>query len=234
MIARPEPDTARTVRPAAPRRRRIRRAAASTRGRSTPDDGATDGTANGLIPDGLAATDLSTALTQPEITAANIAEPTGRASPQVVIGWREWVSLPDLGVPLVKAKVDTGARSCALHAFDLEEFRRDGVRWVRFTVHPWQRDVDMTIRAECRLLGERSVRSSHGHQEVRPVVLSQVVVGNLRVAVELTLTNRDAMGFRMLLGRSAVRGRFVVDPGRSFVQRQPSSTAVLSPAPSAS
>lgn len=143
--------------------------------------------------------------------------------PRPTLGWREWVSLPALGVPALKAKVDTGARSSALHAWDLEEFQRDGIRWVRFTVHPWQGDVSAAFTAECPLLGERSVRSSHGHLEVRPVIRTSVFVGAHPLSIELTLTNRDSMGFRMLLGRSAMRRRFVVDPGRSFVQGRPSS-----------
>lgn len=140
-----------------------------------------------------------------------------------LLGWREWVALPLLGVPRIKVKVDTGARSCALHAFELEEFQRDGVRWVRFTVHPRQDSVDRSIRVECELLGERSIRSSAGQVEVRPVVRTEIQLGRLRLPVDLTLTNRDAMGFRMLLGRSAIRGRFVVDPSRSFVQGRPRS-----------
>ena len=139
----------------------------------------------------------------------------------LVLGWREWISLPGLGVPLLKAKVDTGAHSSALHAFDVEEFERGGRRWVRFTVHPWQGDVATTLRSECELLGERSIRSSHGHLQVRRLVRTDIQVGRARFPIELTLTNRDEMGFRMLLGRSAMRGRFVVDPSRSFVQRRP-------------
>lgn len=149
-----------------------------------------------------------------------VSRPTG---PRPTLGWREWVSLPALGVPMLKAKVDTGARSSALHAWDVTVFERDGARWVRFTVHPWQGDVTAAFTAECALVGERTVRTSAGHIEVRPVVGTEVVVGTARIPVELTLTNRDSMGFRMLLGRSAIRRRFVVDPGRSFVQGRPSS-----------
>jgi hypothetical protein len=151
-----------------------------------------------------------------------------RKTEPLVLGWREWVSLPMLGVPLVKAKVDTGARSSAIHAFDLEEFSREGARWVRFTVHPWQKEVATTIRVECALLGEREVRSSHGHAQVRPVVETDVQIGAVRFPIELTLTNRDTMGFRMLLGRSAVRGRFLVDPSRSFALEGPRSKLAVS------
>ena len=138
-------------------------------------------------------------------------------TPPVLVGWREWVALPAMGVSLLKAKVDTGARSSALHAFDLERFERDRLPWVRFTVHPFQGDVATTIRAECQLLGQRVVRSSGGQAETRPVVAADVELAGQRFEIELTLTNRDAMGFRMLLGRQAIRGRFVVDPNRSFV-----------------
>jgi hypothetical protein len=135
-----------------------------------------------------------------------------------IVGWREWVAFPGLGVPLVKAKVDTGARSSALHAFDLTRFERDRLPWVRFTVHPFQGDVLTTIEAECQLLGQRLVKNSAGVAEMRPVVATDVELAGRRWEIELTLTNRDAMGFRMLLGRQAVRGRFVVDPEKSFVQ----------------
>jgi hypothetical protein len=146
-----------------------------------------------------------------------VAEPPA-AGPVVTVGWREWAALPAIGVPLVKVKVDTGARSSALHAFDMERFEREGLPWVRFTVHPFQGDVATTIRAECQLLGQRVVKSSGGQAETRPVVAADVELAGQRWEIELTLTNRDAMGFRMLLGRQAVRGRFVVDPSRSFVQ----------------
>lgn len=169
-------------------------------------------------------------------TRAARSRKTRRVPRARILGWREWVALPALGVPVVKAKVDTGARSSALHAFDLEEFQRDGVRWVRFTVLPTEGDDGKAVRVECEMLEERSVRSSVGLVEVRPVVRTEVQVGETRISIELTLTNRDAMGFRMLLGRSAVRRRFVVDPGRSFVQGRPADgaprrPAVPSPAP---
>jgi hypothetical protein len=139
------------------------------------------------------------------------------------------VALPLLGVPRLKAKVDTGARSSALHAWSVEEFTRDGERWLRFVVHPWQRDVLTSVVCEARCVGERLVRSSLGHSETRPVILTPVEIGGRRFETELTLTNRDAMGFRMLLGRLAVRGRFVVDPNRSFVQPAPRGRLRRSP-----
>jgi len=133
------------------------------------------------------------------------------------IGWREWVALPAFGVRAVKAKIDTGARSSTLHAFDVELFRRAGKPYVRFTVHPYQRSVEGEVTAEARLLDMRNVRNSGGKVELRPVVETAVVLGDLTWTIELTLTGRDEMGFRMLLGRQAVRNRFLVDPSRSYL-----------------
>ena len=134
------------------------------------------------------------------------------------IGWREWLKLPDLGVEAIKVKVDTGARSSALHAFDLEEYvSPDGRAMVRFKVHPFQRDLATTVLCEAELVDRRHVRSSHGHATLRPVILTTLELAGQRRLIEVTLAARDAMGFRMLLGRQALRGQFLVDPGRSFV-----------------
>ncbi len=133
-----------------------------------------------------------------------------------MIGWREWLALPDLSVPRIKVKVDTGARTSALHAFDVEHFERDGVPWVRFAVHPMQRNTVSVQLGEAPLVDERWVRSSSGKQTRRPVILTTMVLGEYRWQAELTLVRRDMMGFRMLLGRQAVRRRFWVDPGASY------------------
>ncbi|HEX9793687.1 MAG TPA: RimK/LysX family protein [Planctomycetota bacterium] len=138
-----------------------------------------------------------------------------------VIGWREWIALPRLGVGAVKAKVDTGARSSSLHAWDLETFRRRGVEMVRFSIHPLQRDSRTEIVCETAIHDERLVRSSSGQSERRIVVITEVELLGLRWPVELNLARRDSMGFRMLLGRQAIRGRFVVDSGRSFYSGEP-------------
>ena len=139
----------------------------------------------------------------------------------MVAGWREWVRLPVLGVGPVKAKLDTGARTSALHAFDLEEFDRDGVPWVRFSVHPWQRsDEDATV-VECPVHDRRLVRSSTGHAQQRIVVLIEIELIGRTIITEMTLTRRDAMGFRMLVGREALRQGFVVDSGRSYLGGRP-------------
>ena len=145
-----------------------------------------------------------------------------RPGPLWVVGWREWVALPDLGIPAIKAKIDTGARSSALHAFDVEHFRRQGRRMVRFGVHPYQRDTAREVLCEAELLDERRVRSSSGEARVRPAVSVRVKLLERVWTIELTLTNRDEMGFRMLLGREAVRGRLLIDAGHSFVAGKPS------------
>lgn len=133
------------------------------------------------------------------------------------IGWREWLHLPGLDIEAIKAKVDTGARSSSLHAYGIERFRRRGVRMVRFLVHPIQRNFRTTVQAEAPLVDLRKVRSSSGVASLRPVILTEVELLGERWEIEITLTRRDAMGFRMLLGRQAVRGRFLVDPNRSYV-----------------
>lgn len=136
------------------------------------------------------------------------------------IGWREWVALPALGVERIKAKVDTGARTAALHAWQVHRFERDGEPWIRFEVHPVQRDNSTRIPCEARLTGEKVVRNSGGQRESRYVIVTEVKLGPHIWPIELTLTNRDQMGFRMLLGRASVRGRFVVDPSTSYRARK--------------
>ena len=135
-----------------------------------------------------------------------------------LIGWRERLSLPDLSVRSVKAKIDTGARSSALHAEDIEFFERDGQAFVRFKVHPSQSSQTKFITTEAKLLDIRPVKSSSGQSESRPVIETTVSTKYQQWPVELTLTNRDLMGFRMLLGRQAIRRRFLVDSGQSYLQ----------------
>lgn len=138
-----------------------------------------------------------------------------------LIGWREWVQLPDLGVFEIKAKVDTGAVTSSLHAFRLERFEIDGVPYVRFEVHPRQRSKKPSIECEARVVRETAVRNPGGRTELRPVIASTVVVAGVPVAAQINLSGRDEMGFRMLLGRRALRNRFVVDPGKSYLGRRP-------------
>ena len=138
-----------------------------------------------------------------------------------MIGWREWVALPDWGVPAIKVKIDTGARTSALHAFDIETFEADGVAMARFAIHPWQDSASDVVVVEAPLLERRQVRSSSGAAKVRPVVLTTMVLAGRSEQVEVTLTRRDEMGFRMLIGRQALRRRFVVDSGRSYLCGKP-------------
>ena len=146
---------------------------------------------------------------------------TANAKDLPVIGWREWVKLPDLGVARVKVKVDTGARSSALHVFDLSQFSRGGKPWVRFKIHPAQRSQKNIVAAEARVLDFRCVKNSSGKTTNRPVIVTQVELLGLNWPIELTLANRDEMGFRMLLGRQAVRQHFLVDPGGSYYGGKP-------------
>lgn len=140
-----------------------------------------------------------------------------RTEPLPVIGWREWVSLPGLGVPAIKAKIDTGACSSSVHAFDVSVVETQGQAIVRFKLHPYQHTSRVTVVAEAVLVEYRRVRSSGGDETLRPVVLADVELLGQRWPIELTLASRDTMGFRMLLGRRALRHRFVVDPGRSYL-----------------
>ncbi len=138
-----------------------------------------------------------------------------------LIGWREWLALPELGVPFIKAKIDTGARTSSLHALHVETFERDQQTWVRFDVHPLQRDARVTVSSEAPVREFRDVRSSSGHVSRRPVIITPAILLGQRFDLELTLANRVAMGFRMLLGREAVRGRFLIDTSHSFLSERP-------------
>lgn len=137
------------------------------------------------------------------------------------VGWREWVGLPAWGVPAVKAKIDTGARSSAIHAFDLEFFETDGEQWVRFGVHPWQRSDADSIIVEALRIDHRTITSSSGTRSERPVVETTLTLGGRSVEAEVTLTRRDEMGFRMLIGRQALEQGFVVDPAASYLGGRP-------------
>lgn len=140
---------------------------------------------------------------------------------KTLVGWREWVGVPSLGVPHVKAKVDTGARTSALHAFDVETFSRKGQVVVRFAIHPFQRRERPVVRAEAPVVGLRNVVSSNGSREKRIVIRTVLAAAGVEWPIELTLTNRDQMGFRMLLGREAIKPRFVVDPAKSYCLGRP-------------
>ncbi|MBF0628387.1 MAG: ATP-dependent zinc protease [Magnetococcales bacterium] len=134
-----------------------------------------------------------------------------------VLGWREWVGLPDFGVERIKTKIDTGARTSALHALEPTQFVRDGKSLVQFRLHPVQRKSKPELLCEAPLVDCRSVISSGGHIEHRFVILTQILLGERLILAEVTLTNRTLMGFRMLVGRTTIGRKFLVDPGRSFL-----------------
>ncbi len=144
-----------------------------------------------------------------------------REAPLVIIGWREWVSLPEIGISRIKAKIDTGARSSSLHAFDIQRFEQEGRSFVRFNVHPVQRREDISVLCEAEIHDVRNVKSSSGESSDRIVIQTPVSWMGETWIVDLTLADRTQMGFRMLVGREAVRGRMLVDPGRSYFGGRP-------------
>ena len=136
---------------------------------------------------------------------------------KMVIGWREWVALPQIGIDQIKVKVDTGARTSALHAFYVEKIEHHGRNQVMFRVHPTQKRTDIVVECLADIFDERNVSDSGGHRENRIVIKTPIVLGEDTWPIELTLTARDTMQFRMLLGRTAIRGKYIVDPARSYL-----------------
>ncbi|MET0026167.1 MAG: ATP-dependent zinc protease [Candidatus Thiodiazotropha sp.] len=140
------------------------------------------------------------------------------------IGWREWVSLPELGIHHIKAKIDTGARTSALHAFALETYTEGGKSLIRFGIHPLQKNTEFELWCTAEVIDERVVSDSGGHQEKRYVIKTFAQLGKVHWPIEMTLTNRDSMKFRMLLGRTAMAGRFMVDPASSYLCGKPAKS----------
>ncbi len=137
---------------------------------------------------------------------------------RTIIGWKEWCALPDLDLPAVRAKIDTGARTSALHAFDIEPFMKKKIPHVRFKIHPLEKSRRFTSVCEAILLEDRIIISSNGEREKRPVIITTIAIAGIMMKTELTLTARHQMNFRMLVGRKALRqGRFTVDPVKSFL-----------------
>jgi ribosomal protein S6--L-glutamate ligase len=136
---------------------------------------------------------------------------------KVLVGWREWAKLPKLCIPAIKVKIDTGAKTSALHAFDVKVFHKLGKRYVRFNIHPLQNNNDINRKCTAELADERVIMSSNGQKESRYVIRSVIQIGSLRQNIYITLTNRDFMSYRMLLGREAMH-LLIVNPAMSFCQ----------------
>ncbi len=154
---------------------------------------------------------------QPPLPGLSAADPAASGASQAVLGWREWVALPEFSIAGIKAKIDTGARSSALHTHHYETFERHSQPWVRFLVHPLRRTIRFERECEAPVLEFRTVKDSGGHVETRPFIETTAILGPCRWVVRLSLTNRESMLFRMLLGRSALTGLFVVDPAQSYL-----------------
>ena len=137
---------------------------------------------------------------------------------KIMLGWREWLSLPDLGIPAIKAKIDTGAKTSALHAFEIDSFTEQGIEQVRFKIHPLQNRSDLILTCQAPLVEQRQVTDSGGHKEIRYVIRTKFNLGVTSTMAEFTLTDRDSMKFRMLLGRTAMNKIFTVDPCSSYLE----------------
>lgn len=142
---------------------------------------------------------------------------------KVIVGSEEWCTFPELNIPTIKARVDSGAKTSALHAINISPFTKDGENWVKFDINPLQNNTKVVIHCEAPLIDKRIVKSSSGYREKRYVIKSELKVGDARWHVEITLTNRDSMGFRMLLGREAMSGRIIVDPEQRYLLGQPTA-----------
>jgi ribosomal protein S6--L-glutamate ligase len=145
---------------------------------------------------------------------------------KIILGSEEWCSLPELGIPTIKARVDSGAKTSALHAINIAPFKKESQNWVRFDINPIQNNVKTVIHCEAPLVDKRIVKSSSGFREERYVIQTNLEIGNAKWVIEMTLTNRDSMGFRMLLGREAMSGRVMVDPEQQYLLGQPTTDSL--------
>ena len=145
---------------------------------------------------------------------------------KIILGSEEWCSFPELGIPTIKARVDSGAKTSALHAINIAPFKNEGNNWVRFDINPIQNNVKTVIHCEAPLVDKRVVKSSSGFREERYVIQTNLEIGNSNWLIEMTLTNRDSMGFRMLLGREAMSGRVLVDPEQQYLLGQPTNDSL--------
>jgi len=147
---------------------------------------------------------------------------------KVIIGSEEWCSFPEINIPIIKARVDSGAKTSALHAVNIAPFVRDNENWVKFDINPIQNNTKAVKHCEAKLIDKRVVKSSSGYREQRYVIQTQLKIGDDTWTIEMTLTNRDSMGFRMLLGREAMSGRVLVDPEQKYLLGQPSAETIKS------
>lgn len=135
----------------------------------------------------------------------------------LIVGWREWISLPDLNLMQIKAKMDTGAKTSSLHAVNIEEFTHYGWDYVRFEVHPDQEDLSVTKMCEARIMDRRIVKSSCGEREKRPFIKTSLFIGGRHIQIELNLSNREHMGVPILIGREAMTPGVLVNPSKKFI-----------------
>jgi hypothetical protein len=136
-----------------------------------------------------------------------------------IIGFREWISLPNLHLVALKAKIDTGAKTSSLHAFEIKLVKRGGKTYVKFKVHPIQKNLDLVVVCASPLIDRRVVTDSGGHKELRYVINTTIHIGGVKKIIELTLTNRESMKYRMLLGREALK-QFYIDPSQSYLLKK--------------
>ncbi|MCD8499741.1 MAG: RimK/LysX family protein [Gammaproteobacteria bacterium] len=137
---------------------------------------------------------------------------------KLLIGRSEWCALPDLHIPAIKAKIDTGAKTSAIHAFDIQRFTREEKEWVRFSLYPLRSRTDISVKCEAMMYDERHIMSSNGHKEHRYIILTSLRLGNTIQTIQLSLSNRDPLTFRLLLGREALAKRVLIDPSTPYRQ----------------